>query len=59
MLFILYRHYAYLCILCLLNIVFIGAVDTELNHTEGEQDNKMELSYIEKVNKQWFKRIKR
>ncbi|KAM7443963.1 DNA-directed RNA polymerase I subunit RPA49 [Porites harrisoni] len=23
-------------------------VDTELNHTEGEQDNKMELSYIEK-----------
>ena len=46
------QAYAYSCILCLLNIVFIGAVDTELNHTEGEQDNKMELSYIEKVNKQ-------
>ena len=45
--------------LCLLDIVFIGAVDNELNHAEGEQDNKMELSYIEKVNKQWFKRIKR
>ena len=49
----LYRHiptHAY-CV-SLNYIVFIGAVDTELNHTEGEQDNKMELSYIEKVNKQ-------
>ena len=44
--------YVYSCILCLLNIVCIGAVDTELNHTEGEQDDKMGLSYIEKVNKQ-------